>query len=344
MLSQNYRNYEYVLIDGKSTDKTLDIVNEYCSKDQRMRCFSEPDTGIYNAMNRGLSKAEGEYVLFLNAGDLFYNNDILEKVKEEIESVQGDIIIGNYAEMKHGMENIILLGSAEECVENIKRGIPICHQALFTRRKLLKKGFDERYKIAADYEWFCRSVHNNCRVIKIDDIVSRYEGYGISSMALNWRQLQRECVQIVGEYFTENVSYVQVEKQRLFPFIKCWKQYECLNDMFALKQQGNGIADYFVQKGVKTAAVYGFHYLGQRVCDELESAGIMVKYVIDNAGDKFGFNRIVKGIEDTLDPVDVIVVTPIFDYTEIKKQLEKKIDCWITSIETAINDMYEIYR
>ena len=136
VLNQSNKNYEYILIDGKSTDGTLDIIEKYCMKNQLMQCVSEIDTGIYNAMNKGLSRAEGEYVFFLNTGDLFYSNDVLEKVAEKIRTGDWDIIVGDYVEVKHEIQNVILQGNAQDCVDNLKRGVPLCHQATFARKKL----------------------------------------------------------------------------------------------------------------------------------------------------------------------------------------------------------------
>ena len=92
--SQSYKDYEYVIIDGASTDGSVDIIKRY-SETGAINWVSEPDSGIYNAMNKGISKATGEYLLFLNSGDCFSDSSVLEKIASQIETHHHpDMLVG----------------------------------------------------------------------------------------------------------------------------------------------------------------------------------------------------------------------------------------------------------
>lgn len=95
VVAQTYRNIEYIVIDGASTDKTLDIISKYSAEVSQM--VSEKDGGLYDAMNKGLSLATGEYVCFLNAGDSFFEEKTLEKIVQGLDGSTPDLIYGDTA-------------------------------------------------------------------------------------------------------------------------------------------------------------------------------------------------------------------------------------------------------
>ena len=145
VLSQDYANLEYIIIDGGSTDGTLDIVKEYDSS--LSYWASEKDRGIYSAMNKGLKHATGEYVAFLNSDD-WYEHGVVRRVASFIDLTNADVVYGDYYRVASNGQKTIISALP---LDYFNIGIPFCHQSVFMRRQ---NGlyFDERYKIAADYK------------------------------------------------------------------------------------------------------------------------------------------------------------------------------------------------
>ena len=149
VLSQNYPNLEYIVVDGKSQDRTIEIIKQYVKID---KVISEPDRGIYDAMNKGLLMATGEWVLFMNAGDLFCNPNVLRDlelghVKKAVSVVYGDSIY------VYGKDHFYFPAKDKNMLRD--SGMPFCHQAVLVRRTVLAAHpFDLSYKLLADYNLF----------------------------------------------------------------------------------------------------------------------------------------------------------------------------------------------
>ena len=181
VISQTYNNIEYILIDGGSKDKTMSIVQKY--NEFFSTIVSERDNGIYNAMNKGLSYATGDYVIFANSGDAIAQNDILEKVAKSITDckILPELVYGNYAESKDGHvgNEIISYGH-----KRIWYGMFASHQSMFYKVDFIKKHnitFDESYKIAADYKFTMQTVVNGKHFLKVPYCISLFDTTGISS-------------------------------------------------------------------------------------------------------------------------------------------------------------------
>ena len=95
VLGQTWTDFEYILVDGASVDETLNFIKEYGQRDGRIRWYSEPDNGIYDAMNKGIRYAQGRFLYFLNAGDEFHSRYVLEEIVQAITDSQSDVIVGN---------------------------------------------------------------------------------------------------------------------------------------------------------------------------------------------------------------------------------------------------------
>ncbi|MBQ0042943.1 MAG: glycosyltransferase [Lachnospiraceae bacterium] len=158
VLEQTYANIEYILVDGASTDGTLEIIKKYAQTDSRVRFISEPDKGIYDAMNKGIDMATGDYINMMNAGDYLKGRKTLEKLNAFIETHTGDIFYGNiiydYPDNTNstrvyskfcGTKFYYLLG---DCIN---------HQSIFARKECFSHdNFDLSYKISADRDWMIR--------------------------------------------------------------------------------------------------------------------------------------------------------------------------------------------
>ena len=147
--AQDYASREYIVVDGASTDGTQEVLRRRSS--EIARWISEPDAGIYQAMNKGARMAAGAYLCFLNAGDRFASDKALTSMfvpSPRTELLWGDCII----ETRRGEE----YASAREVLKRLHRRMPVCHQSLFVRRDaLLGRPFNESLRIAADYEFLC---------------------------------------------------------------------------------------------------------------------------------------------------------------------------------------------
>jgi len=164
VLSQTHDDIEYIIIDGKSTDKTLDIINEY--KDNIDIIVSEKDGGIYDALNKGIANATGDVVCFLHSDDIYEDERVVEKVntlfeEKDVDSVYGDLV---YVK-KEDITNIVRFWkSGEFTKKKLKNGWMPPHPTFFVKREVYEQygGFDTSFRIAADYDTVLRflGVHN----------------------------------------------------------------------------------------------------------------------------------------------------------------------------------------
>lgn len=175
VVNQTCKDFEYLIIDGGSTDGSVDVIKAYA--DQIDYWISEPDKGIYNAMNKGILKATGEYCNFMNSGDCFHQKDVLEKVLPDTnyDIIWGKSLKGNDPVPKgHPYFDVSLLLFA--------KGGAICHQATFIKRMLFDSNlYDEQLKIVSDWKFFIDVlIFKNCTFKNIDAIVANFDDTGIS--------------------------------------------------------------------------------------------------------------------------------------------------------------------
>ena len=169
VLNQTYDNIEYIVIDGGSTDGTVSIIKKY---EKRLAYWiSEPDKGVYDAMNKAISHVTGTYVSFMNSGDSFYSNETLNEVFTK--GLDKDVIFGDvfmkYTTVKSFVRRY---NNLNPC--SLSRNL--CHQATFTKSTLLKKyGFDLSYKIAADMNLFTIIYNNGGTFEYIPVVIANYE-------------------------------------------------------------------------------------------------------------------------------------------------------------------------
>lgn len=203
---QSYKNLEYIIIDGGSSDNTLDIISEY--KQYITSWVSEPDTGIYNAMNKGLSFASGELIYFLNAGDYFYNEHIVSDIADlYIKEGRPDVIYG--VVMTYSSHNNTQKRFGREVkLKEAKKGRVICHQAIFMKRQILQQyRFNEEYRITADYEVQVRCFKDGRLFFYVDKIISYYNSDGLSSTLEGKRDTVYEKMRIVKIHFSPVTYY-----------------------------------------------------------------------------------------------------------------------------------------
>lgn len=335
VLNQKWSHFEYIIIDGASTDATLEIIQQYAKKDNRIQYFSERDSGIFNAMNKGISHAQGDFLLFLNAGDVLHGDNVLEKVAEV--AFNADIVIGDVAFKDEKGLKVHSYAVGKELQENLERGHCVCHQGIFASKLCMEGGFDEQFQTCADYDWLCRQVKANRKIVKVNIVVTDFDTHGITHQVQYQKQHWRENFLVLEKNFPESKFRYTEEAKRLFEgWIKASFQYKFMNQWLLLKQRGVDISTFFIRQGIRSIAVYGAHFMGQRLYDELKESQVNVRYVIDRNSDKEEWEIPVVYLHDDLEPVDAVVITPIFDFREIKANLSEKMDCRMISIEEML--------
>ena len=254
VLDQDYPEIEYIIIDGVSTDGTTEIISRY--RDRLKAFVSEPDTGIYNAMNKGIEialgrrvvnafnrselvedknkgikMASGEYLLFLNSGDRLVNNNVLQNVIDE--NFTEDIIYGKQMIEKDGALTPGKFYSPEEMsfCAFLKSTLP--HQCTFIRVALFDKigMYNEQNKIVSDWEWNLVALFRwNVSLREIDVPISVYDTKGISSNQKMYELQQQERLTAAMRHFPRMMMDVDVWKRfqqsksyKLVMWLKKWK-------------------------------------------------------------------------------------------------------------------------
>jgi glycosyltransferase involved in cell wall biosynthesis len=177
VVKQTVPDYEYILIDGGSTDGSIDIIKQHQNK--LAYWISEKDKGIYDAMNKGIQKASGKYLLFLNSGDCFINSVVLEKVNEAMRTNQYDIIYGN--SIFNNGESVRYNPTPLSLLNVLRLGIS--HQAFFLKKELFDKAglYNIMYKVVADScHLITCLVKYNASSLYINAIIAEIEPDGIS--------------------------------------------------------------------------------------------------------------------------------------------------------------------
>jgi glycosyltransferase involved in cell wall biosynthesis len=188
-------NIEYIIIDGGSTDGTLDIIKAYNKEISFWR--SKKDNGIYDAQNIGITKSTGDYLLFLNSGDTFYKNDVIKGFTDKLEVHKVDLLYGDFRKVFQEYNSVYI---SKRNLNSVKKGVAPSHQATLISKKVLKemKGFDLRYSSAAAFDFFCRFYKSDYTYIKIGKIIVDFLAGGYSS---NKSLTYNERFKIIKEHF-----------------------------------------------------------------------------------------------------------------------------------------------
>lgn len=199
--NQTFRDYEHIVIDGGSTDGSVDIIKSY-HKDISY-WISEKDNGIYQAMNKGILIARGDYLNFMNSGDVFFDQDVLACVYNELENV--DILVGkdyHYSkEKKEGFASI--LPTRISMITFFMETLP--HQSAFIKRKLFDDSlYNENFKICADWAFYIKKiVEEGCNVKLFPAIICQREPGGMSAIQID--ELKKERMSFLRHFLPKGV-------------------------------------------------------------------------------------------------------------------------------------------
>jgi glycosyltransferase involved in cell wall biosynthesis len=178
VLTQTHRHVEYIVVDGASTDGTKEVIQKYASGITKF--ISEPDRGIYDAMNKGLALATGDYVLFMNSGDEIYSRDTVAQVFATEENA--DIYYGEtemYNERWESLGQRRHQAPAKFNWKSFKYGMSISHQAIYVRRSLTTP-YDLQYNYSADIDWIIKAAKKSTRIVNTHGYVAKYLVGGVS--------------------------------------------------------------------------------------------------------------------------------------------------------------------
>lgn len=214
--SQTYPNIEHIIIDGGSTDGSVDVIKEYVRNVERMNeltnegihvvWLSEPDKGIYNAMNKGISKASGDYIQILNSGDILASPDVTERMMVKLNELSNErvnesdgvaILYGNM--VKFDYANNRILGKSREVEYSLRNYYysTMNHDCCYIHRSVYEKYglYDENLKIVSDWKWFLQAIGlGHVKPVYVDIDVTIFDASGISETNLALRNQERRQV------------------------------------------------------------------------------------------------------------------------------------------------------
>lgn len=218
VFNQDYQNIEYIIIDGGSTDGTVDIVKSYGIKISKF--ISEPDNGIYDAMNKGLNIATGEIIGILNSDDIYYNSHVISNVVGAFEKQNCDIVYGNICYVKqYDLNRVVRVWETSKYISgSFKKGWHPPHPALFVKNKIYHRFglFNTNFKLAADFELMLRLFEKvNASSYYLPEKLVKMRMGGASTSLKNLFRQNKEC------YNAFKVNIIQISPyyfiQRLLP-------------------------------------------------------------------------------------------------------------------------------
>ena len=199
--SQTYPNIEHIIIDGASTDGTINLLKKYAQKGW-IRYFSEKDSGIYDAMNKGIEKAKGKYIAFLNSDDFYHNLSAIAESVKRLEETNSDFSFGTVKMLDEKNNKILMFYPLERLVLN---SMPFSHQSMFCKKSvLLKEKFDTQFKLAADYDLILRLYLQQRKAVQVDAEIATYRMNGISGK--NHEKCVLDYIKVYEKNYSKYVS------------------------------------------------------------------------------------------------------------------------------------------
>lgn len=334
VLGQSYKNIEYIIIDGMSTDGTQEVIEKYIDS---IACFiSEKDDGLYDAMNKGLRRVTGDIVGIINSDD-WYDEKAFEKIVDRFEEKEADIVYGDLVSIfPDGQEK----RNSGVPLENMWFQMAVMHPTAFVKKNIYERigHYNTTYKISSDYDFLLKCYSQKLRFEYINEIIAFFRVGGLSS--LKRQQMWEETREISMSYTDrcpdrEKIMY-QIEK------IYRWRRFdveidECKGVLFKL------LCNYFHTE-IKTIIIWGTGSWGDRCFSVLESEGVNVLNFVDN--NKERWHQKIRGIEvispGELQDREVNILIAVREYgAEIKQQIKNMRKHELKSV--CIKDLEELY-
>ena len=276
IISLDYKDIEYIIIDGASTDGTIDIIKKHEKNIDYW--LSESDKGIYDAMNKGIDKATGDWIIFMNAGDIFFNhssiNNFLKNVNIDTELYNGAI---NFIEKNkityrapHGLEKVWIT-------------VPCWHQASFIKTSLMKKyKYSLEYKIAGDHDFYLKCFVNNKKFQFTNEIIANMIGGGLHKQKAKLAQI--ESMKIIADY-APNIDLVYASN--------FYKNFTIKNPAPNNLHFSRSFSIFYTQlerikNKYSNIVLYGYGTLGKNIEEILKDK---IKYIIDKNEEGYTQNK-----------------------------------------------------
>lgn len=331
VLGQTYKNIEYIIVDGQSSDGTLDIINKYRS--QIAKVVSEPDEGLYYAMNKGISMATGDIIGIINSDD-WYETYAVEEVVACFRKTNADLVYGDMMEV-HKNENRLMIANN---LEELRVFMIIPHPTVFIRKKVYNicGGFDIRYKVVADYDLMLRLYNMGFNFQKVKRVLANFRMGGVSS--------REEELAVKESYRIAREHCEGIEKEdREFVLEKIITHFKGYYFVKMLKENPQQISSRIIhilqENGVEETIIFGSGTWGRTVGKKLLDDGIKILCYIDNDSKKWG---------SMIDGIKVLGPGMLYNYTglvfvlvhryskEILEQIEQMDNSNIRSIDWKI--------
>lgn len=316
ILKQSYNNIEYIIIDGGSSDGTIEVIKKY---EHRIAAWiSEPDKGIYDAMNKGVLLSTGDVISFLNSDD-WYEADALEYAAKQFDNKDIDILFANIAEVS---SNKIRQARpiTSDSVKSMYLQMSVYHPSTFAKRNLFVKHglFNIDYKIASDYDWILRVLKADPDYTCSDKVTTYYSTTGISSTC--GRETYEESKKIAFDHATE-----EQQKNEIIQFYgkqdKFWRYKEMLEAGTELPAF-EWMPDFISKRNIY---VFGLGQVGEECHKLLQRAKISIAGFVDNNQEIWG--DIYRGLPVLAPKVlgienDFVIIASTRYEEEIEQQLE----------------------
>lgn len=280
VLNQSYPNLEYIIVDGASTDHTLDIIHKY--KDRINTIVSEPDHGIYDAFNKGVQLATGDFINFMNADDFFSSGQVVAEVANYLVSNPDVLMLHGNVRVMNDALGIWHIDGQPITVDDMKNGKMCPHQSVFTHKKLFEEfgGFDVRYKILADVDFTIKCIKKyEAHFAYVPLEIATFRLGGVSTHVHHESRMYNENAIIHLEHFQyipkqasdylDNVDLVQSSNH-----YQLWLQNILLGNA--------GAASKLLAKKLDKVIIFGTRRLATFLYLDLQKQGIGVECFLDN--------------------------------------------------------------
>ena len=288
VLNQTYENIEYIIVDGASSDSTMEIVNRY--RDQIDVVISERDSGIYDAFNKGIRVSTGDFIYFLNSDDYLFSDAVIEQVvKALVESgpdtmaVYGDILIMNED------TGVFRFFGKKADNELLKEGKMPPHPGMFVKRELFiqHQGFDVNLSIASDLDFVIKVFKEHAeQAVKIDQTIAVFRTGGASTQLLNQKKVRHETITVLKRHYGESRLSELKQEEYNHLFYKKWLELCLIKKCPASRS--------LLKLNIRKVAVFGSLETAAYVCEDLKMSQIETLSFLDN--DRRMHGHVLRGV------------------------------------------------
>lgn len=304
---QSYPNIEYIVVDGKSNDRTMEIVKSYDEFVDKV--ISEKDSGIYDAFNKGVKASSGDYIYFLNADDTLYDNNTIENIASILNDHDSvSVLYGNIIRNDPMMKIQQIYGRAFAERDFVLGYMPP-HQGMFVSRKLFFKYglFDLEYKCSSDFDFVAKLfVHESNNILYVDRVIAVFQIGGLSTQYKTRIIALKENEQLIHKHFNETVDLTSTEIKNNALY-RHWLE--------SILNGGKGITAILRERNIKKIAIFGTMNTAHYLLKDAMMEEIEVKTFIDNnkhmLDKNIGGIRIVPSdwLESNAGSIDAIIVS-----------------------------------